>query len=276
MPREVPLSSDRVQSVRNAWTNAVRGEVLRSDIPELPRIVAVGVWIATYADADGSNAYPSRETLARLTGSAPETVTRAVKVLIAVGLLARKRRPNASAVYQLIIPMGRPDWAAHVHLYTDNRQRRARAKQKAEETAAAIEERTASADAIREASPADVPDSVPGHLPEGSDSVRGRPRKESADTFRTASPAGAYQYLSTSGRDPLPDHDMAAVEPQPQVRAGEPGKDEFLQPATTERETSPVPAVARCTACGGPLIQRARRRARTHCHRCETTHGATA
>jgi hypothetical protein len=53
--------SDRVQSVRNAWTNALRAEVLRvgRTIPEVARVAAVGMWIATYTDADGSNAFPA-------------------------------------------------------------------------------------------------------------------------------------------------------------------------------------------------------------------------
>ena len=132
-------TDDRVISVRNAWINAMRAEVLRvgRTIPEVARVVTVGVWIATYADADGGNAFPSRETLATLSGCSQETVTRAVKVLMGVDVLARKRRPNASAVYQLLIPIGSEglDWKSHIHHMTETRQRVARRKEKERQAA---------------------------------------------------------------------------------------------------------------------------------------------
>jgi hypothetical protein len=46
------------------------------------------------------------------------------------------------------------------------------------------------------------------------------------DAVRTASVAGVYQYSSTSGRDPIPDHNLAGLSPQLQKRAGEAVKDE--------------------------------------------------
>jgi hypothetical protein len=209
-------SEDRVQSVRNAWINSLRAEVLRVGraIPEVARVVSVGMWIATYADADGSNAFPARDTLATLTGCSQETVTRAVRVLMGVGVLARKRRPNASAVYQLLMPLGGGlDWAAHIHHMTDTRQRAARQREKAAAT------RTASADAPTSTTP-------------------------------------------TYGRDPLPDHDMAGLEPQPQVRAREAAKDESStgeSPAAAARAALAAvrerPPLARCTEpdCDMPL-----------------------
>jgi len=164
-------TDDRVQSVRNAWTNRLRAEVLRVGrrIPEVARVVTVGMWIATYADADGSNAFPGRDTLATLAGCSQETVTRSVKVLMGVGVLARKRRPNASAMYQLLIPIGSKglDWDKHIHHMTDTRQRKAHAKAKAERIAEAT--RTASTDAVENPG-GNSPDSVRGRVP---DSVRG-------------------------------------------------------------------------------------------------------
>ncbi|MFI0236364.1 helix-turn-helix domain-containing protein [Streptomyces sp. NPDC016845] len=243
-------TEERVQSVRNGWTNALRAEVLRvgRTVPEVARVATVGVWIATYADADGSNAFPSRETLATLAGCSQETVTRAVKVLMGVRMLERKRRPNASSVYQLALPIGRVDWTKHIHHMTDTRQRKARAKEKAERLAEMS--RTASPDAVEnpgdnqsDSVPGRSPDSVPGGGSGTSesdpDSVRGRPRTASPDTFRTASPAGVYQYLPTSGRDPLPNHTPLGFEPQPQPRAGEAGKDES---STTEKPGKPADA----------------------------------
>lgn len=199
--------SDRVQSVRNGWTNMLRAEVLRSDIADLPRVTAVGVWLATFADADGGNAFPSRETLARLAGCSVDTVTAAVNVLMHVGVLVRRRRPNKSAVYQLLLPMESPDWAAHMHLITDTRQRRAHAAEKKR----AAEARTASVDAVRKASVAGV-----DHNP------------------------------STYGRDPLPDEDVLGLSPQPQVvgaRADEGTTPSSSQPDAPERATPTLHAV---------------------------------
>ncbi|PVE04625.1 helix-turn-helix domain-containing protein [Streptomyces scopuliridis] len=273
-------SSDRVQTVRNAWINALRAEVLRDGVPaELPRIANVGVWIATYADADGGGAFPSRETLGTLAGCAQETVTRCVKVLMAVGMLARRRRPNASSVYQLLIPVSRPDWAAHIHLYTDTRQRKAHAAKKAEQITDVVRKttstvRTASVDADRTASMDCVPDSVHGGRseppPEGPDSVHGRPRTASMDAFRTASMAGPYQYNHPYGVDPDPDHNMAEPEPQPQVRAGARGENDSSPqpPATTSTSDEPPLTFARCSTCGERMIPDPKRPDRTTHTRC--------
>ncbi len=230
-------TDDRVQSVRNAWTNALRAEVLRVGrrIPEVSRVVTVGMWIATYADADGSNAFPGRDTLATLAGCSQETVTRAVKVLTGVGVLARRRRPNASAMYQLLMPLGGGlDWASHIHHMTETRQRKAHAKKKADDA------RTASMDAVENPSGSvdNSPDSVRGRVPdsvrvggsgiapEDPDSVHGRPRTASVDAFRTASVDAPTSSFPTSGRDPLPDKDMAGFRTQPATRARESAKDE--------------------------------------------------
>ncbi|MEU3620632.1 hypothetical protein ABZ725_51610 [Streptomyces sp. NPDC006872] len=276
-------TDDRVQSVRNAWTNALRAEVLRVGrrIPEVSRVVTVGMWIATYADADGSNAFPGRDTLAALADCSQESVTRAVKVLMGVGVLARKRRPNASAMYQLLIPVGSKGlpWEQHIHHMTDTRQRRAHAKKKADEAAA--DARTASVDAVENHyGPGDnqadsvrgrVPDSVraggsgqrPWTRSENPDSVRGRPRTASVDAFRTASTDAPTSTEPTYGRDPLPDHTLAGLSPQPQPRAGEAAKDESstgqrqaAKPRDAALEVVRARApLTRCTdpECGMPL-----------------------
>lgn len=259
-------TDDRVQSVRNAWTNRLRAEVLRVNIPEVARVVTVGMWIATYADADGSNAFPARATLATLSGCSQETVTHCVSVLMGVGVLARKRRPNASSMYQLLMPLGGSglDWAAHIHHVTDTRQRKAHAKKKAEGA------RTASVDAVE-----NLADSVRGRVPDsvraggsGSsrstpDSVRGRPRTASVDAFRTASVDAPTSTNPTYGRDPLPDHKMAGLVPQPQQRAGEAVKDESSTGNTRPAKPRDAAlelvrsrdALAHCTdpECGMPL-----------------------
>jgi DNA-binding transcriptional regulator YhcF (GntR family) len=268
-------SEDRVQWVSTAWINALRDEVLRvgRDLPEVARVATIGVWIATFTEKDGGNAFPSRETLATLAGCSQETVTRAVKVLVGVGVLARKRRPNTSAVYQLLMPLGRkPDWARHIHHMTDTRQRRAYAKKKAE--AFTEDGRTASTDAVRTATTDRVPDSVrvggSGQRPltpsSDPDSVHGRPRTASTDAFRTASTDAPTSPTPTCGRDPHPDHNLAAVEPQPPVRAREAAKDDSStgeSPAVAARAAARAALaavrdgepLARCTDpdCGMPL-----------------------
>lgn len=125
-PEETTVSSsdnERVESVRSAWTRRLRQEALRMRRPEVSKIIHVGVIIATYADADGTNATMAVPTLAGVVGCSQETVTRAVRVLVAVGLMDRKRRPNRTATHTLLIPLGAVDWDAHLHLYTATRQR---------------------------------------------------------------------------------------------------------------------------------------------------------
>ncbi|MFZ3595111.1 hypothetical protein [Streptomyces sp. BH104] len=257
-------TTEHTQAPRTAWINAMRGEVLRvgKRLPEVARVVHVGIWIATYADADGSNAFPGRDTLAVLAGCSQESVTRSVKVLMGVGALARKRRPNASSMYQLVpvvmLPGGLP-WEEHLHHYTDTRQRKAHAKKKAEDA------RKASMDAVRDedTSAADrvhgrLPDSVHGGGSEAAekapDSVHGRPRTASVDAVRTASMAGVYKESSTFGRDPRSDKDPAALPTQPQQRAGVREREDGDAPA--ELEPPSAPEARRCPRCHNGTIVR--------------------
>lgn len=210
------MSSDRVLSVRSAWINRVRDEALRMRRPEVAKCFHIGIIIATYADADGSNAFPSAETIAAVAGCTEETVTRCVKVLVAVGLMARRRRPNRSAVYQLLIPVERPDWGTHLHLYTDTRQARAKKAKKAREVAEALAARTASQDGFRKPFPPGVPEPVPAGVTEGSGTRSGTGSVPVAGRVPETVPAGGDMYSPTSGRDPDPDHDVAGLSPQPQ------------------------------------------------------------
>ncbi|MFJ6540580.1 helix-turn-helix domain-containing protein [Streptomyces sp. NPDC091385] len=114
-----------VQAPRTAWTNRLRAEALRMRRPEVSRIVYVGWVIASYADPDGSGAFPGNDTIAAIVGCSEETVTRAKRVLKALEVLVEKRRPNTSSLYRLQQPLGDAlDWDAHLHLYTDTRQAR--------------------------------------------------------------------------------------------------------------------------------------------------------
>ncbi|WP_433916907.1 hypothetical protein [Streptomyces sp. NBC_01744] len=266
---------ERKQAPRTAWINALRGELLRvgKRIPELARVVSVGVWIATYADADGSHSFPGRDTLACLAGCSEETVTRAVKVLMGVGALQRKRRPNASSMYQLVTLLAGPlPWEEHMHHMTDTRQRKAHAKKKAEAVAKVV--RKASVDAVQDGAAEELdsvrgcgPDSVHGGGSESSsedpDSVHGRPRTTSTDAFRTASVAGVYKVTPTSGRDPRTDKELVGLSPQVQQRAGARGEGEFPQ-RQDEAGAAAQPGaedeiVARRCACGQGHIVRADR-----------------
>lgn len=260
------MSTDRVQTVRNAWINRVRDEALRMHRPEVSKIFHIGMVIATYADADGSNAFPSTATIAAVAGCTEETVTRCVKVLIAVGLLERKRRPNKSAMYQLLIPLGRPDWLAHLHLYTDTRQARRKKAEKEKEMAellAAADEtsRKPFQDGIRNPFPTGVPEPVPAGGSEEPGTRSGTVSGPVLERVPEPVPAGGYQYPPTSGRDPQPDHDVPELEPQPPVRAGAQGDNEDHQ------SQPPVehPAFTRCSGCGLPLL----RTNRTTCTGCE-------
>lgn len=269
-------STDRdrgVQIPRNAWINAMRNEVLRTDIPELPRIIGVGVWIATYADADGGSTFPGRDTLARLAGVSKETVTRAVNVMVAAGVLSRKRRPNQSSLFQLLVPTERPDWGAHMPLYTETRQKEYRRRKAAEEREAKAEEaaRKALQDASRKASPSNLPEGVPGRLPSDPEGVPGRPRTASPDASRKASPAGAYQYTPTYGRDPERDQETAEHSPQPQVD-GPPAPHQDPSPShLLDDGTEPQP-LRRCTDCGQPVV----RPGRTRCAACTRSQSGAA
>lgn len=253
----------RIQSVRNAWINALRSEVLRVGTADIARVAHVAVWLASFADADGGNCFPSRETLAVLAGCTPETVTRCVRVLVAVGMLRAKRRPNNATVYQLLMPVQRPEWEKHLHLYSETRQKRAYRAKKLAEAQGAGQSRTASMDAVRTASTAGVPDSVHGlgsgqrpRTPSGdSDSVHGRPRTASTDVFRTASMAGGTSTALPPVGTYSPDHEMADHSPQPQVREGaRPAKDP--DPAI-RAVPDPDPDVPRCSGCGRSMAVRA-------------------
>lgn len=263
----------RIQSVRNAWVNALRSEVLRVHTADIARVGHVGVWLASFADADGGNCFPNRETLGALAGCSPETVTRCVKVLVAVGMLRAKRRPNNATVYQLLLPVDRPDWATHMHLYGDTRQKRAHRAAKLAAAEEIEQRRTASMDVIRTASMVGGPDSVHGlrsgqrpRTPsEDPDSVHGRPRTASTDAIRTASMAGGTSTSLPPVGTHSPDQDAADHQPQPQVRAGAQGENDQDPPIRAVPD--PHPDAPRCHGCGRPVITR--RSGRTGHENCQ-------
>lgn len=261
------MTSERVQTVRNAWINAIRDEALRMRRPEVSKAAHIGVWIASYADADGSNAWPSGETLAAIAGCTRDTVIRCVKLLVAVGLLEKRRRPNKSAVYQLVIPVQRPDWQAHMDVWGESRQAQARRKAKEKEVAELLaksspdDNRKSSPDATQQGSevvPGGTTGSRPGTTTEQFGSRPRTPPEVVPGRLPEVVPGGGGdQYLPTSGRDPQPDHDMAEHPPKPQVGAG----------ARPEDDQSPrgKAAFPRCAECGDPMAPRPGRTTHTHC-----------
>lgn len=259
------MSSDHVQSVRNAWINRVRDEALRARRPEVSKAVHIGILIATYANSDGSKAFPSNSTLAAIAGVSEETVTRCVRLLMAAELLARRRRPNLSSVYQLLIPSARINWAEHLHVWGETRQAKARRKAKAAETEALLADRASaeegnpSPDAFRNPSEAGSPEPVPGGAPDTSGT---RPRT-GTDTdpghVPEPVPGGGLPVPPTSSRDPQPDQTMAALPPQPQDAHGRTSEKTIPQQPEPEEHR-------RCAAgCGQPVI----RADRTMCTGCE-------
>ncbi|MER6976025.1 hypothetical protein [Streptomyces carpinensis] len=263
-------TTEHKQSVRNAWINRLRDEALRMRRQEVSKCVHIGILIATYADADGTNAFPSYQTLGAIAGCTEETVTRCVKVLMAVGLLRRKRRPNLPSVYLLVPPVGKEvPWLEHLHLYTDTRQAKRRKEQKAKEIACALAKkaeeeadegsRTPFQNGVREPFPDRVPDTVPAGGSEipgprsgtGSDPVRERV----PDTV----PAGGDQYRPTFGRDPGTDQTMADDSPQPPTRGrARPGESD-----QSSAEPDDVP-YGRCEECGRALTKPGRTRCSRH------------
>lgn len=208
---------------QRAWINLLRAEVLRVDQLEqqggfpwraidVARVANVGVWLATYADADGTGARPGRATLAALAGMSPDSVSRAIRVLEALGLLAVRRRPNRSSEYTLLYPASgwAGDWVTHMGLMT-SRQAQWRKTRKASMDAHQSKARKASMDG--------VPESVHGRRPPDPESVHGHPRKASTDGFRKASAdAPTTTHLPAVG-DQTTHHVAAEVQQPPTGRA---------------------------------------------------------
>lgn len=238
--------SPRTQSVRNAWTQALRNEVVRTGSRAVAKIAHVGVWLATYGDADGSNCFPGSGTLATLTGSSEETVGRALRVLRVVGLIAGKRRPNGTTVYQLLMPFGgRVDWEPHLHLYTESRQKRARAKRKQAEIEEYLDSRTPSPDAVRNPSPTGDPDPVPDGGTNSPVTELNSARTPSADGYGTRPGTasgtrprrgGTSTSLPTVGT-PSCDPEMADDPPQPQAARASPPRKPIQPPLMTSVPT---------------------------------------
>ena len=266
------MSTDRdrnVQTPRNAWINRVRDEALRCRRPEVSKAFHVGFIIASFADADGSNSFPGQDTIAAIAGCTEETVSRCVKLLVAVGLLKKTRRPNRSAVYQLLMPTQRPDWELWAYLYTDTRQARRKDAIKRKEIAERAAARTA---------PDTVPDRVPDTVPARGSGTRSATGSEQSGTRSGTGaetvlqrvpepvPAGGDHEPPTSGRDPERDQETAEHSPQPQV-GGTAAPQQDPSPSQAADGQAVPPALRRCAGCQQPVL----RPGRTHCAACART-----
>ncbi len=72
---------------------------------------AIGMWLSTWMKMDGSNAYPSFQTLAKQSGYSASTVKKAMKELIEAGWVSQVRKGGSptggerqSNKYQALIP----------------------------------------------------------------------------------------------------------------------------------------------------------------------------
>ncbi|MFF1467980.1 hypothetical protein [Streptomyces mirabilis] len=258
-------------SVRNEWINRLRKEALRMRRPEVSKCVHIGILIATYADADGTRCYPGQDTLAVIAGSTEETVSRCIKVLMAVGLLKRNRRPNKSSEYLLAPPLGSKTlpWEEHLHLYTDTRQAKRKQRLKEQEIAASLaapaEDRTPLQNGDHTA-PDTVPDGGPDTVPAGGSEKSGHRSGTGADTVLDRVPEPVAErvdhYTPTFGRDPATDQVMADDSPQPQV-GGRASGEEFDRSQQQEAAAS-AELFGRCEQCHVPLVRPGRSRCPLH------------
>ncbi|MFI1535491.1 zinc finger domain-containing protein [Streptomyces anandii] len=243
-------ASEPVQAPRTAWMNRMRAEALRMRRPDVSKVVHIGWIIASYADSDGTNAFPKTPTIAAIAGSSEETVTRAKSVLKALGVLGEKRRPNQPSEYSLLQPLGdRLDWDAHMHLYTDTRQARRKKAIKEKEIAEFLADgrnpvQNGDRNPVRNGDhksrnpfPTGVPEPVPAGGTEIPGTRSGTGPEPDAERVPEPVPAGGVQRDPYLRRDKRPDKELADLEPQPQdARANRPTN----EPDTIDHGTGPV------------------------------------
>lgn len=272
------MSDKREQLPRNAWTYRLRDEAQRARRPEVSKAAHVGVWLASYADPDGGGAFPSGATLAAICGCTRETVTRCINLLIAVGMLERRKRPNKTPVYQLLLPVGVIDWDKHMHVWGESRQAAARRREKAE--AAKELARKASRDGNRKTSGdatqngpegvrGGIPEDVPGRQPDPSGR---RPRTHMEDVpgrIPEGVRGGGDQDTTTYGSDPLNNQGRAEHSPQPQERAGARGPND----ESPREDATPAAGFIRCTECDDRMVpRRDGRTTHTNCTPADAQH----
>lgn len=89
-----------MRNVTNAWIRAVRDHGGSLE----PRARLAAMVIASYADPDGSNCWPSVATVARGMGVSERTAQRALDDLEQAGWLVRWFRSGGSTVFRFLLP----------------------------------------------------------------------------------------------------------------------------------------------------------------------------
>ncbi len=250
----------RQQSVTNAWVQALKNEVYRARSKDVAAVARVGFMMATFANADGGSITAGQDRLAVLTGSSQETVSRAIRVLVALGVMECKRRPNKASEYRLLSPRGeRLDWSGCMPLYTETRQRRRKDAIKRAEIDALLGPPEPVPGGVPEPVPDRGPEPVAERCPEPLEPVPERGRNPLRNGFRNPFPAGGtYPYLPTVVTSPE-DQDTVAHSPQPQVGVG--GRVDEIDSTGDKRWTGE----ATCSICGRPMAGRAGRTAHVGC-----------
>lgn len=197
---------------------------------DVSKIVHIGLILATYANADGSSAWPSVPTLAAVAGCAEDVVSRSLAALVGVGLLRRKRRPNSTAMHTLIIPLGTDPlvWDPHLAPFAKARaaaaRRRARSAERARNPVP-----TGDPEPRPDRERTRVPSGDPEPRPVGGSGEGGTPSRRGTEHRPDDGPeprrvGGVHGQLLPPVGDPLTDTDVPGPVPQPQVRAREAGK----------------------------------------------------
>ncbi|RFU83585.1 hypothetical protein DY218_27135 [Streptomyces triticagri] len=145
-------------SYRAEWQRRMRAECLhfvdrarKTRKPAAHRkaiadVFGVALWCSTYANPDGTRAFPEVATLAALTGMSEERTRNCLKVALLAGAMSRKRRKYTSSEYRLdavVGPVGALPVERHLHLVTETRSKDRHLKQKALDAEQAAHERAA-------------------------------------------------------------------------------------------------------------------------------------
>jgi hypothetical protein len=203
----------------------------------MPRVLFVGLLIASYTDAEGGNAWPSPATLAAASGYSVDQVRRCIAALVGVGLLVRTRRQGKPSLLQLLLPAtaGDLDWRPHLAAFAEARQASARRRARSAERTAQTAERpsrrghenTRRDGATETRTPIASGDSErPSRRgiqqgPPDQNTHRGAPTTPIATGIENARRVGGVPSTPTYGRDLDRDQDVSGPVPQPQVGARE-------------------------------------------------------
>jgi hypothetical protein len=203
----------------------------------MPRVLFVGLLLASFTDADGGNCWVSPETLASGTGYSVDQVRRCLAALVGVGLLQRTRRQGKPSLLQLLLPAGAGDldWGPPLAVFVEARQASARRRAKSAKRTAPDREhpsRRGIQNAHRDERPGPrtpIASGDPEHpsrrgiqpAAQDQNTHRDAPTTPIATGIQNAHRVGGVPSTPTYGRDPDRDQDVSGPVPQPQVGARE-------------------------------------------------------